>query len=158
MLFTLKAISHAQQTDLWSNIKTIIGNANNQTAEICKLIDSTSSLIKVVKDTINNVSNPGSMIGNAFKGGLNSMFGRRLVSQPETVTQVVQGLENKVIEAKANHQSITNALSTSQKFLAALQGVGELLNGNTAGFKNCIGSFFGGKRLLEAEWNENELN
>lgn len=150
--------SHAQQADLLSNIKTSIGNATSQTAEIGKLIDSTSSLIKVVKDTINTVSNPGSMISNAFKGGLKSMFGRRLGDQTGAVTQVVQGLENKVIEAKANQQSITNALSTSQKFLAALQGVGELLSGNTAGFKNYLGSFFGGKRVLEAELNETELN
>ena len=140
--------SHAQQADLLTSIQTNIGNATNQTGEIGKLIDSTSSLIKVVKDTINTVSNPGSMISNAFSGGVKSLFGRRLADQAGGVSQVVSSLENKVTEAKTHQQSITNALSTSQKLLGAIQGIGQLLSGNSSGFMSKIGSLFGGKRML----------
>jgi hypothetical protein len=146
--------SHEEQVNLLDGIQSGISNATNQTAQIGSLIDSTSSLITVVKGAIDNVTHPGNLIGSLVPNSLKSLFSRVLTGEDNAVTKVVTNLENKVIEAKANQKSITGTLQTSQKFLAALQSVGQLLNGNTTGFVNGVKEYLPGwlggekKRLL----------
>lgn len=153
--------AEAEKASLLNGIQGSLNNATNQTGEIGKLIDSTQGLIKVVKDAASQLANPGNLITNTLKSGWAKLFGRMLqATDKSSVAKFVDGLENKVNEAKSEQKSITNALSNSSKFLGLLQGVGQLLSGNTSGFKNALAqympSWFGSsaRRLAAQEGHE----
>ena len=122
--------TEAQRAQLFNDVQTTLTNATTQTSDIGKLIDSTQGLIKVVKDAASQLTNPGNMISNTLKSGWAKMFGRLLqTADKASVAKFVDNLEFKVAEAKSQQNTITNALSNSNKFLGVLQGIGSLLGG-----------------------------
>lgn len=139
--FHIEAHFLDQKQSLLDNVQLVINNATNQTGEIGNLIDSTQGLIKVVKDAAGQLSNPGNLISNTLKSGWSKLFGRMLQNQ-NGVSGFIDNLNGKVAEAKGQQQTITTALSNSSKFLGALQGIGQLLSGNTSGFKTTLGKYF----------------
>lgn len=139
--FHIEAHYLDQKQNLLDSVQLVITNATNQTGEIGNLIDSTQGLIKVVKDAAGQLSNPGNLITNTLKSGWSKLFGRLLQNQ-NGVNGFIDSLNNKVSEAKGQQQTITSALSNSSKFLGALQGIGQLLSGNTSGFKSTLGKYF----------------
>jgi hypothetical protein len=127
--------SHFQEADkagLLDKISNKISNATNQTADIGKLISSTSNVISTVKTAFGQVTNPGSLLKSGVTGMFGKLFGRNL--QAEAVGQVVSNLESTISEAKTKQQSITSSLGTANKFVDFLRGVGSLFSGNTSGF------------------------
>lgn len=146
----------AQKASLLAGIQNTLVNATAQTGQIGGLIDSTQGLIKVVKNAAGQLSNPGNMVTNALKSGWGKLFGRLLQANGAgNVAQFVDNLETKVAEAQTQQKTVTKALDNSSKFLGVLQGVGQLLGGNSTGFKNAIAqwvpSWFGGHRLDSAQ-------
>ena len=147
--------SHFQEADkagLLDQISNKISNATNQTADIGKLIASTSNVISTVKTAFGQVMNPGSLLTSGVSNMFGNLFGRKL--QAEAVGQVVSNLENTITDAKNKQQSITTSLGTANKFVDFLKGVGSLFSGNTTGFvssvKDKVKSWFKwNRRLLE---------
>lgn len=144
--FHIESHYQDQKQSLLNGIQNCISNATNQTGQIGGLIDSTQGLIKVVKDAADKLSNPGnfitSTIKDKFKQGWGSLFGRLLQNADKgAVAKFVDSLEYKVAEAKTEQKGITEALSNSNKFLGLLQGIGDLLSGNTNGFKAKISQY-----------------
>lgn len=145
--FHIESHFQDQKASLLNGIQNCITNATNQTGTIGNLIDSTQGLIRVVKDAATQLSNPGTLISstisNTLKSGWSKLFGRLLQTNDKgAVAKFVDSLEYKVAEAKVEQKQITSALSNSSKFLGALQGIGQLLSGNTSGFKTTLSKYF----------------